>query len=372
MDFVVFAEDWGGHPSSTQHIVTRLIRRGHRVVWFNSIGLRNPRFTPRDIRRMGSKLAGALRRENGNGHTPENGTAPLEAISSVVIPKPDNRLFRSINRSVLSAKVRDALKRHGMDRPVLWITTPTAECVCDAAKFSSVLYYCCDDYGALPGVDPDFVRRLEQVLAGRADRVMVTHPLLARRFPPEKVFDLPHGVDCELFSNDCPRADDLPQGPVAGYYGSISSWLDITLLKRLATELPHWTLVLVGAVETDVSELEALENVRLLGPRPHALLPGYSRHWDVSLLPFVNNSQIEHCSPLKLREYLAAGRPVVSVGFPAVRDYADVVAIAEPGDAEGFIRLVQEAGDGRDEARRERVVGESWDSRAVMVETLLE
>lgn len=371
MDFIVFAEDWGGHPSSSQHIVSRLIRRGHRVVWFNSIGLRNPRFTLRDIRRMGTKVAGTLGR-NGKARTSESGVRPLEVISAVVVPKPDNRIFREVNRRILSARVREVIQRHGMHRPVLWITTPTAECVCDAAPFSVVLYYCCDDYGALPGVDAAFVERLEALLAERADRVMVTRPELARRFPRHKLAELPHGVDRELFCTECPRAHDLPEGPVAGYYGSISDWLDLKLIGKLAAALRDWTIVLIGNVETDVRSLAHHRNIVLLGSRPHSELPAYSRHWDVSLLPFVMNSQIEHCSPLKLREYLAAGRPVVSVGFPAVREYSDVVGIAEPGDAEEFIRLVREARQDRNNSSRQsRVAGESWDSRARMVESLL-
>lgn len=377
MDIVVFAEDWGRHPSSTQHILRQMIIQGHRVIWFNSIGLRNPSLSSRDVKRLFAKLFSALgmKKEDGRLSTDvvDDGSAPVKIIHPLVFPKPSNGMMRYANKRILGDLVRREMKTAGMRSPILWITTPSAECITDAVPFKKIVYYCCDDYGDLPGVDPAFVMRLEERLCKSADKIIVTNNKLAVRFPQEKTAYIPHGVDFDLFTAKRKRPADMPPSPVAGYYGSISKWVDVDLLCKVAKQLPQWNFVLIGRVETDVSQMESLNNVFLLGPREHSELVSYSGNWDVSLMPFLQCEQIDKCNPLKLREYLAAGKPVVSVTFPAVKEYEDVVQLVDYGDAEGFacqIRRALQEGE-KPEVRSRRVANESWAQRVLEIESFL-
>jgi glycosyltransferase involved in cell wall biosynthesis len=216
----------------------------------------------------------------------------------------------------------------------------------------------------LANVDHAPVLAFEAELVRRADLIVAASETLAARLPSCKTILLPHGVDYDLFSTPAEPAPDLPSGgPVAGYYGSIASWLDMKALSRAARKLPAWQFVLVGPVSTDVSELRQLPNVSFLGPRAHRDLPRYVQHWTVSLLPFAENAQITACNPLKLREYLAAGTPIVSTPFPAVSEYRDLVEIAP---ADEFGDAICRAGEdrARDWERRARVRHESWGARA--------
>lgn len=373
MDFIVFSEDWGGHPSSSQHIFRQLMSRGHRVVWFNSIGMRNPDFSLRDVKRLIVKVFDALfgKKKDENPVVADE-VKPVEVIQSLVFPKANNALFRAMNTFVLGRRVRKAIADHGLRSPVLWVNTPSSECVIGEAEFSRVVYYCCDDFGSLPGIDPVYVATLEKRLAQKADMVVITNKGLGEKFPADKVRYIPHGVDFGLFTSQRERPAELPATPVAGYYGSISRWLDLALLVDTAKALPEWNFVFIGNVEmgVDVSELRDLKNVHFLGPKNHAELVAYAGNWDVSLIPFRQCEQIEKCNPLKLREYLAVGKPVVSVTFPAVAEYSHVVHLVDYGDVESFVDGIRHALDSDTpvDTRRGTVMEESWLSRAVDVE----
>lgn len=369
---VVFGEDWGGHPSSTQHLVARL-GRTRPVLWVNSIGLRRPRLDARDIGRVAAKARAFVRRSSAPANLPSEGEGedrPARILSPMAIPWPGSRVAEMANRRILGGQVRRAMGEMGLTRPILWASLPSAISVVGALGERAVVYYCGDDFGALSGVDHGPVLEMEARLAARADLVIAASEALAERFRGRNVLLLPHGVDYDLFATPQPRPADLPAGPVAGFYGSISDWLDVPMLERAARALPDWTFVFVGPVRTEVSALTALPNVRFLGARPHHALPAYVQHWDVSLIPFLDTPQIRACNPLKLREYLASGTPVAATRFPALRPYEPLISSLEPGgDLAAAIRAA--AGDQNATARRAAVAAESWDARAQSVSAAL-
>ena len=215
-------------------------------------------------------------------------------------------------------------------------------------------------------MDHDTAAAMEQELAARADLILAASPVLAARFPGRKTRLLEHGVDIDLFSNPAARAADLPEGePVAGFYGSLSEWLDVELLEQVARLLPQWRFVLIGPVQTGLGALPALPNVSLLGPRAHADLASYSQHWTAGMMPFRDTPQIRACNPLKLREYLAAGRPVVATPFPALRPYKQDLSIAQgPAAFAAALEAARTDTADRARARRAAVAGEDWSARA--------
>ncbi len=116
-----------------------------------------------------------------------------------------------------------------------------------------------------------------------------------------------------------------------------------------------------------------LPNVSLLGARPHAALPSYAQHWTAGLIPFLDNAQIRASNPLKLREYLAAGRPIVATPFPAMLPYAEHLAVAATPEAfADALRATLLDPPGAAAARRAAVAGESWDARAAAAAALID
>ncbi|MEZ5852449.1 MAG: glycosyltransferase [Hyphomicrobiaceae bacterium] len=371
-DLVVFGEDWGEHPSSTQHLVQRLAV-DRRVVWINSIGMRRPRLTARDL----GRLVGKARNFAGRGRTPADPQPPgnakplppgLTVHSVAAIPAPGSRLAYALNRRLLARQVRRLLDERRIARPVLWTSLPTALPAVGTLDETAVVYYCGDDFGALAGVDHAPVQDMERALVTSADLVLAASDVLATRFPAGKTLVVPHGADISLFATPAARAPELPADrPTAGFYGSLSTWIDVDLLAAVAARMPEWRFTFVGPVQTDVGRLVALPNVDLLGALPHARLPGFAQHWTVSLIPFRSCPQIDACNPLKLREYLAAGAPIATTDFPALGPYRDLVEIGS--DAASFETAIRQAArdTARNAERSARVAGETWDRRAADV-----
>ncbi len=379
-DLIVFGEDWGGLPSSTQHLV-RHLARDRRVLWVNSIGMRRPRLTAYDLRRLWRKLASMVPMPtpvlNGPGPLPgasAAAAAPFPVLAPRVLPWPGNPLARAFNRRVLGRQIRRAAAAAGLVDPALWISLPTAVELLGALGESAVVYFCGDDFGALAGVDHGPVSAMELELVARADLVFVVSTPLAARFPGPKTHLLMQGVDFDLFSAPAAPAVDLPQGrPVAGFFGMIEDWVDTDLIAATARRLPDWQFFLIGAVKTEVGALKAQANVTLAGPRPYRDLPGYCQHWTVSLLPFRDGETMRAANPLKLREYLAAGPPVVSTDFPWLDGYRDLVTVARgPEQFAAALEAARQAAPGAAVSRRARVAGESWQARAAEAAALID
>lgn len=374
---VVFGEDWGGLPSSTQHLI-RHLKEDRQVIWVNSIGLRRPQLTMRDARRVWQKLTAGKTTPQPEDKASEASRQPepqhnLTIIHPRTLPAPRTGLERKVARSMLIKQIQPVLKAQAIENPILWTSLPTAVDMAGHLGESALVYYCGDDFSALAGVDHDTVAQREQELVNKANLIVAASDKLVAKFPADKTRLLPHGVDYKRFATPSSRADDLPNDgqPIVGFYGSLSNWLDIDLLVAVISQMPDVHFVFIGKIETDVSRVLALPNVIHLGPRPHQALPGYSQHWTISMLPFLDNAQIRSCNPLKLREYLATGRPVVSTPFPALMPYKDQVAVAV--NAEQWQTAIRAAVNAPASPERQALVQDhTWEARASLLANWLD
>jgi glycosyltransferase involved in cell wall biosynthesis len=337
-DLIVFGEDWHGLPSSTQHLV-RYLAQSRKVIWVNSIGLRQPTFSLNDVKRVWKKLiAKPVATIPAKHHSDEDSVIHSDnfiTVNPLTIPAPQSKFARYIASKLLVMQLIPIIQNAKLHRPILWTSLPTAVDVAGQLNESALVYYCGDDFSGLAGVDHQTVAKREQTLLQKADLVMASSELLVQRFPLHKTQLLAHGVDYSLFSNKVQKANDLPNDGrhIAGFYGSISNWLDLELLHNTIKKMPEWHFVFIGNAVVDVSQLTCFDNVTLLGERPHHLLPSYCQHWTASLLPFVDNAQIRACNPLKLSEYLATGKAIIATSFPAIDAYRGLVQIANSSDA---------------------------------------
>jgi len=378
-DLIVFGEDWGGQPSSTQQLIKHLARN-RKVVWINSIGLRQPQFCKQDIKRLWQKISAAMasvmsnkqqQTVNDNHNHYDNN---FVVINPTTMPAPRAAITRYLAAQLLAYQIRQVLNTSRLHQPVLWISLPTAVDIVGKLGESAVVYYCCDDFNSLEGVDHHTVSQREQQLANCADLILATSDLLHAKFSNKPVVTVEHGVDFKLFSQPSQRASDLPtnNNPTAGYYGSIASWLDLELLQQTIAQLPNWNFVFIGKITVDVSVLRQYSNVYFIDNKPHHLLPSYSQHWTASLLPFKINDQILACNPFKLREYLAAGRPIISTNFPALLSYQPLIDVVN--NSQQMVAALQRARchDQIDPRKRQAVINHTWQDRANQVAKLVD
>ena len=237
-----------------------------------------------------------------------------------------------------------------------------------------------DDEGGMP--DHRRVRHFHPDVVATADVVTVSSESLADQHRDERpdLIVVPNGVEPERFTETQPRPDDLPESamPLIGYHGAVAPWFDFDLYAATAELIPDCQFVLIGPVDPRASEgaarLTALPNVIMLAERPSDLIPGYVQRFDVGTVPFVVDSMTRGVSPLKMYEYLAAGRPCVATPLPA--------CIAEPTvrtapDAPQFAAALRQAlDDSADPAfvaeARAAASGASWDGRGSVVRDRLD
>jgi len=333
---VFFGEDWGRHNFTGQYLAERMGAR-RRVLWVNSLGMRSPRLTPSDLLRVGYKAADFLRSllrpsaPVAAADVPEHVTI----VSPLVIPFFGSGLVRAINRRLLRRYLRRQAARLGIQAPDVVAALPTAVDALDALDGRCTIYYCADEYGHLSGNDPVLLGALEKELIRRVDLVaVVSRELLDLKSPlhPDVRY-FPHGVDHAMFaqavqSPSDPPAElaDLPP-PLIGYTGLIADHLDLDLVDRVAERHPQATVVMIGPTGQLARPLPRRDNIVYLGPKPHASLPGFLACFDVCLLPWLESERNRFANPTKLREYLAAGRPVVSTR------HREVGALAEEFEA---------------------------------------
>jgi glycosyltransferase involved in cell wall biosynthesis len=179
-----------------------------------------------------------------------------------------------------------------------------------------------------------------------------------------------HGVDLAHFARAFHADTTIPEelkgapGPIIGFWGLIADWVDLQLVRHVADAFPGGTVVLIGNATTDLKPLQGAKNIRILGRKTYADLPRYAKAFDVALNPFLINELTLASNPLKVREYLAAGLPVVSTALPEV-ERLGVCRIGH--DADGVVREIAAAiaaGAGPSEVRAAQVRSEGWEARA--------
>jgi glycosyltransferase involved in cell wall biosynthesis len=360
-------EPWSEHWMVRHQVLSRLTRH-FRVVWLNPAQPWNALWLP-----FGRPVS-LWKQES-----PVTGFTVLE--SGLIVCNPGRWLPevwrpRPLARWLRKARLRMALSRLkalGCRKIVLYLWKPEEDDALELVPHDLSCYHIFDEYSfskvELP-VDPREARLISAV-----DRVFICSEAMFRKkggLNPHATL-IPNGVDFKSFSSPVPEPGDLAgiPHPRIGYVGVIKNQLDLDLLSRLAARHPHWQYVLVGPVgnvkgcEEAMAALRASRNVHFLGSKAARELPGYVRHLDACLLCYRVDGYTKFITPLKLNEYLAAGRPVVGAQIEPLLPYADIIRLAgdEAGWSEG-LEACLEAGENRPDriAARQAVAARlDWD-----------
>jgi glycosyltransferase involved in cell wall biosynthesis len=374
LDIVTFANDWTADPTSKHHLMKRFAER-NRVLWVEAAGMRTPSLNRSgDLQRLVTKARSFTRRARP--------VLPgLHAYSPPTIPLPGSRVASAANAALYRGSIGRELRSLGMrSDPLLWVYGPHVAPWIRGMRRQFLLYHCVDRWSAFQGYDPEVMIAGEAEICRAADLVIASAEDLAERCRQytDNVHYVSHGVDHAHFATAL-EPGDLPAdianipGPRIGFFGLIHEWVDIDLIGRLADRLPY-SFVLIGATDQDLGPLTARKNVYHLGRRKYAELPDYSRGFAAAIVPFRTSELTQSVNPIKLREYAAAGLPVVSTGLPEVRRCADIAVCAD-GDDEWVSALQAAVERGADEAERRRqsarVLGEDWSAVVERIEGLI-
>ncbi|HEV7746963.1 MAG TPA: glycosyltransferase [Pyrinomonadaceae bacterium] len=374
-------EDWWyHHPHSKYHLMRRFARAGNRVIFVNSISMGLPSLRNKDLLpRIARKLRSYARLARP---TPEGVTV----VSPAVIPFFGSRAARFVNRKLLALQIGRLALRGGLTRPILWIAIPTAADMIGQFDEQLVIYQVSDKYDANlmdHATDLATIRSLHERAIDKADLILYSgQKLLAeaerareRSYLLEQAVDFDHWSRVGSGSLEIADAITRIPRPRLGYFGAIEPWLvDQDLIKRAARERPDWQWIFIGNKSRGV-EIEALPNTHFLPPVPYQELPRYAAGFDVCVLPWdTAHSFTSYGSAIKVREYLATGKPVVISPLPEYESMSNVLRIARTHD--DWFRLVEEALQDDDpaaaQARQAAVSSGTWDARAEWVASLIE
>lgn len=369
--FLYFGNHWFAENRTSSHQIARELARRYRVLYFQCPGLRAPSGTGRDLKKIFDKIWGFLR-------GPIRVSNNLSVRTLLQLPFHRFRLVRWLNRHLVRVTVRWVMRREKIHSPITWFHIPHLPFLLGSLGERLSVYYCIDDYASFPGVSADVVRQMDDETTRRADLVFIASETLLEHKRPlnDQVQISPHGVEVEHFAKALdpdlplpPEVARLPR-PIIGFFGLIERFIDLDLIDYLARARPHWSFVLLGRVAIPPDQIPRRPNIHFLGQRNYEQLPAFGKAFDVAILPYRKGSWSYHANPIKLREYLAMGKPIVSVETPQMLKFADVIAIAQ--DRGEFLDHLDQAVAGPPcpesvQRRFNRVRDSSWQHRVDQV-----
>jgi glycosyltransferase involved in cell wall biosynthesis len=363
LTWVFFGDDWGAHPSTTQHLA-RNVPEGDRLVWVDSLGMRAPRPSADDLRAIATRLAA---RKSAPSSSLTGGREPDVRLSLPVAPFHGTPAARAFNRRLVRAQLRRALERVGATSTVLVSSTPIAAWYVDPTRFDRIAYLRLDDYARLPGVDADWISESEPRMHEMADVLAAT----ARDLLPEdpRALYLPQGVDVDHFRS---VPSTPPRRRVLGFFGLLAEWIDYPLIETVAEAAPSWRLELLGPVRHLPASTVTHPRVTVRSAVPYAELPHAINGWDAAWIPFRVDELTRGVNPVKLREYLAAGLPTLSTPLPSAAEVGEVTIGSDAADVVRWLEHEVAADDPAARARRRlAMTSHSWQARAATLRSAL-
>ncbi len=403
---IVFSDDWGRHPSSCQHLISKLLPHRH-VIWVNTIGTRPPGLNWGTVTRGMGKLRQWVKQPTPPAPLPEGKgekelstdavSSPAESRASspfpsgrgaggvgsppsplVLNPKmwPSfrSRFARGLNRRLLTRalkSVADAMP----EPPVVVTTIPLVADLVGYFPAARWVYYCVDDFSVWPGLDGRTMRDMEAELVPKMDVTIAVSEMLQTHLARwgKTAHLLTHGVDLDFWC--APQLGDAPASlrelatmpePLVVYWGVIDRRTDFAFVKHLGEAMTAGTILFAGPHDAPDPELLRLPRVRSLPPIPFADLPALAARSSVLIAPYADLPVTRAMQPLKLKEYIATGKPVVVRRLPATAEWADCVDVV--GSPEAFTRVVLArltTGTPEDQlVARARLKSEGWRAKA--------
>lgn len=370
--------DWWYHNRGLfcPQVMTRLAQQ-YKVLFVNSLGMRTPSLKKdkHALKRILCKLKSIARylRRSDNG---------MYIFTPISLPFFKSSIVGPIITFLVLLQIKMVMILLSLREPIFYVGCPPAWEIVKRLRHRYLIYECTDIFEEMPGVNKSYITALDDVLTRTADLVLYVNTTLwqeGSKKNPNSLL-LGHGVDFESFAH-AEESKYIPEDmaaipkPIIGFFGDISNkTLDMALLEFVADRLPDMSLVLVGPISADVSRLKRLGNVHFLGQKPYDQIPFYGKEFDVAIMPWNRSKWIEFCNPIKIKEYLALGKPVVSTYYPEIEPYSNLVYIAS--DYDTFVSNIHRAIEDRDpinvERRRKRVQNETWDSKVEQIKVFIE
>lgn len=357
-DVVIFPIiDWHFRIQRPQHIAREMARRGHRVFYLTVAprgGAEAPGFRLLEMAEHGVFIC-ELQVRNVEKFDVYGGKISSDSIAET------------------RAALKSLWRSQRIGESVSIVQHPSWCSIVRSIPANFVVYDCMDHHAGFSTHTRD-VGRHERALLEASDLVVVTSEWLKNLHSRHDPLVIRNAAEIERFLplSEAVR-DRTTATPVVGYVGTIAEWFDLRLIIQSARKFKDWQFVLVGSTAgCDTSEARRLPNIVFEGERPYSEVADYLKRFDVCVIPFKVTDLIRATNPVKVYEYLAAGKPVVSVELPELEVMRELIHLAR--DQEDWNDKLQiamdESGDRELVSKRSQWAREhSWSSRAEALET---
>lgn len=352
----------------------RMLSKKNRIIYVNSLGTRRIKFDRRQFKFYLSKIENILQKT----YMYQNRCV---VHSPKIIPLIYNKHITFLNRILIRIQIQRLLDRHNFSRYILWVGSPMVAKFHDLFEPELTVYHAVDRYAKFEFVDGEKIMECEQVIAKKADVILCTADAIRNDLIDYNcaIYTIPHPVDYKHFfsaygNGRVPEKMKKIKKPIIGYFGGLSERVNYSLIAKTANRYPDASVVLIGKKHFDGTVFENLPNIHLLGQQPFEELPLYLKQFSVCMIPYNVNELMEGVDPIKLREYMCLGKPVVSVDLPEIRKHRGLVYIGK--DDDDFVEKISDALKENDPdmcGRRIRFAAENdWSIKINEISTIIE
>lgn len=287
-------------------------------------------------------------------------------------------IFNKINFFITYLFLRNIIQKYNFENSILWFYNVQLSDLIQKINSKLIIYDCADELKAFTGstkeVETEELKliKLSHIVFASSDKLYKN-----KRKYSNHVYLIKNGVDVDHFiiTNETLENEEILKikKPIVGYIGAIWDWVDLDLIAFLARERPEISIVLIGPVNTDISIIKNLNNVFIIGKRHYEVLPNYIKSFDVCIIPFLINELTENADPIKLYEYMATGKTIVSTDLPEAKKFS-CIKIAK--NYNEFVEYITESiqiqrNNGEVKNQIDLAKKNSWDKKVKKIEKVI-
>lgn len=331
-------------------------RNGYKVIWLNK-----PESYFENITRKSSPpLQNTKYSNNFIEYTP-NVIAPF-----CKIPLLNSKFWA---KEYLNVALRDIKEKIGGDSvDIMWMTNVKMHCLLKSIKSKLVIHRMADNLSGYSDIYNNILY-LEKEVIKKSDIVIVSARNLVEQTQKlnKNVIYIPNGVDFTRFENinpEMPKEYKNITTPKIVYIGAVDNWFDYELVLESASKMKEYSFIIIGPVNGKMQKiLSGVDNIYLLGRKPHNKIPQYLMHSDIGIIPFIDNKLTKSIHPLKLYEYCSAGIPVIARRLEEIENMNSPARLYD--NHEEFLEIVKNTINSRRDSKSiiEYAKRNSWEKR---------